>query len=176
MPEEVIHALVILKRAAATVNESAGLLSSDRAQAIRDAADEVLRGKCFTRARCNFDGFLHACIDINVVLLSSNSFFFLLTLSSISPLQVLTGKWNDHFPLVIWQTGSGTQSNMNGTRHPLMRYCNDGCHLLMAARIAFHSHIIPHTHIHFFILPFVSPVAFLIYLSSSCANISFPPM
>ncbi|GKV68338.1 fumarate hydratase class II [Sporosarcina sp. NCCP-2716] len=27
--------------------------------------------------------------------------------------EVLTGKWDDHFPLVVWQTGSGTQSNMN---------------------------------------------------------------
>ena len=28
-------------------------------------------------------------------------------------LKVHSGKWDDHFPLVIWQTGSGTQSNMN---------------------------------------------------------------
>ncbi|MES2813013.1 MAG: class II fumarate hydratase [Bacteroidota bacterium] len=27
--------------------------------------------------------------------------------------EILAGKLNDHFPLVIWQTGSGTQSNMN---------------------------------------------------------------
>ena len=27
--------------------------------------------------------------------------------------EVLNGKLNDHFPLVVWQTGSGTQSNMN---------------------------------------------------------------
>jgi len=27
--------------------------------------------------------------------------------------EVMTGKLNDHFPLVVWQTGSGTQSNMN---------------------------------------------------------------
>ncbi|AIY04296.1 fumarate hydratase [Planococcus sp. PAMC 21323] len=27
--------------------------------------------------------------------------------------EVIDGKWNDHFPLVVWQTGSGTQSNMN---------------------------------------------------------------
>lgn len=27
--------------------------------------------------------------------------------------EILTGKLNDHFPLVVWQTGSGTQSNMN---------------------------------------------------------------
>ncbi|AIK95548.1 class II fumarate hydratase [Candidatus Odyssella acanthamoebae] len=27
--------------------------------------------------------------------------------------EVITGTWDDHFPLVVWQTGSGTQSNMN---------------------------------------------------------------
>ncbi|MHC0036237.1 class II fumarate hydratase [Pseudoneobacillus sp. C159] len=27
--------------------------------------------------------------------------------------EIIYGKLNDHFPLVVWQTGSGTQSNMN---------------------------------------------------------------
>jgi len=27
--------------------------------------------------------------------------------------EVIDGKLNDHFPLVVWQTGSGTQTNMN---------------------------------------------------------------
>lgn len=27
--------------------------------------------------------------------------------------EVISGSLNDHFPLVVWQTGSGTQSNMN---------------------------------------------------------------
>jgi fumarate hydratase class II len=27
--------------------------------------------------------------------------------------EVAAGKWDNHFPLVVWQTGSGTQSNMN---------------------------------------------------------------
>jgi len=27
--------------------------------------------------------------------------------------EVVAGKFDDHFPLVVWQTGSGTQSNMN---------------------------------------------------------------
>lgn len=27
--------------------------------------------------------------------------------------EVMTGRLNEHFPLVVWQTGSGTQSNMN---------------------------------------------------------------
>ncbi|KRE22718.1 class II fumarate hydratase [Paenibacillus sp. Soil522] len=27
--------------------------------------------------------------------------------------EIVAGKWDDHFPLVVWQTGSGTQTNMN---------------------------------------------------------------
>ncbi|OMP67146.1 class II fumarate hydratase [Domibacillus epiphyticus] len=27
--------------------------------------------------------------------------------------EILAGEWDEHFPLVIWQTGSGTQTNMN---------------------------------------------------------------
>ncbi|MFS1512986.1 class II fumarate hydratase [Chengkuizengella sp. SCS-71B] len=27
--------------------------------------------------------------------------------------EILSGKWDDQFPLVVWQTGSGTQTNMN---------------------------------------------------------------
>jgi fumarate hydratase class II len=27
--------------------------------------------------------------------------------------EIVQGRWNDEFPLVVWQTGSGTQSNMN---------------------------------------------------------------
>jgi len=27
--------------------------------------------------------------------------------------EALSGRWDDHFPLVVWQTGSGTQTNMN---------------------------------------------------------------
>src|SRR6185436_8451315 len=27
--------------------------------------------------------------------------------------EVITGALDDHFPLVVWQTGSGTQTNMN---------------------------------------------------------------
>ena len=36
------------------------------------------------------------------------NYFFL-----INYLQLEDGKLDDHFPLVIWQTGSGTQTNMN---------------------------------------------------------------
>jgi fumarate hydratase class II len=27
--------------------------------------------------------------------------------------EIISGKLNDHFPLSVWQTGSGTQTNMN---------------------------------------------------------------
>lgn len=32
---------------------------------------------------------------------------------SLAADEVISGSLNDHFPLVVWQTGSGTQSNMN---------------------------------------------------------------
>jgi fumarate hydratase class II len=66
MPLPLIHALVLVKKAAARVNEGLGLLEPRIADAIIQAADEAL-----------------------------------------------AGKFDSHFPLVIWQTGSGTQSNMN---------------------------------------------------------------
>ena len=65
-PREFIRAYGILKKAAATVNESFGNLDSEIASTIQNAADEVVEGKL-----------------------------------------------DDHFPLVVWQTGSGTQTNMN---------------------------------------------------------------
>ncbi|PAP18226.1 lyase family protein, partial [Salmonella enterica] len=66
MPTSLIHALALTKRAAAKVNEDLGLLSEEKASAIRQAADVVL-----------------------------------------------AGQHDVEFPLAIWQTGSGTQSNMN---------------------------------------------------------------
>jgi fumarate hydratase class II len=66
MPREMIRALGILKKAAATVNRDVGNLPEDKANLIIQAADEVI-----------------------------------------------SGKLDDHFPLRIWQTGSGTQTNMN---------------------------------------------------------------
>ena len=66
MPEEIIMALAKTKRACAFANRDLGLLQADKADAIAQAADEVLAG-------------LH----------------------------------NHEFPLSVWQTGSGTQSNMN---------------------------------------------------------------
>ncbi|MBJ68260.1 MAG: fumarate hydratase, class II [Gemmatimonadetes bacterium] len=66
MPRPIIHALGVIKQAAARVNHSQGKLEDKLAEAIDQAAREVASG--------NLD---------------------------------------DHFPLVVWQTGSGTQSNMN---------------------------------------------------------------
>jgi fumarate hydratase class II len=66
MPMPIIHALGIVKLAAAETNRELGLLDQRRARAIVRAAREVIDGKL-----------------------------------------------DDHFPLVVWQTGSGTQTNMN---------------------------------------------------------------
>ena len=42
-----------------------------------------------------------------------NLYYFVCLACVLFDLQVHDGKLDDHFPLVIWQTGSGTQSNMN---------------------------------------------------------------
>ena len=64
MPIEIVHALALVKQAAARVNRDT--LGAEKADAIDAAAREIAEGKL-----------------------------------------------DDQFPLVIWQTGSGTQSNMN---------------------------------------------------------------
>jgi fumarate hydratase class II len=66
MPMPVIHALARVKRVAAQVNRDAGRLDPRIADAIVQAASEIV-----------------------------------------------DGAFDDHFPLVVWQTGSGTQTNMN---------------------------------------------------------------
>src|SRR3989304_3096835 len=45
MPLAVIHALALVKRSAARVNASLGLLDAKKAEAIARAADEVLAGR-----------------------------------------------------------------------------------------------------------------------------------
>lgn len=66
MPIEVIHALALLKKAAALANGELGELPEEKVKLIVAAADEVC-----------------------------------------------SGALDAHFPLYVWQTGSGTQSNMN---------------------------------------------------------------
>jgi len=66
MPLPLIHALGVVKQAAARVNARSGRLDDNLAPCIEQAAAEVA-----------------------------------------------AGKFDDQFPLVVWQTGSGTQSNMN---------------------------------------------------------------
>jgi len=66
MPPELLHALVLVKKMAATANQRTGKLAAEKALAIQHAANLLLKGE----------------------------------------------HW-DEFPLVVWQTGSGTQSNMN---------------------------------------------------------------
>jgi fumarate hydratase class II len=66
MPIELIHALGIVKKAAALVNYDLKLLSKEKKDLIVKVCDELFAGKL-----------------------------------------------SDHFDLVVWQTGSGTQTNMN---------------------------------------------------------------
>lgn len=66
MPLEIVKAFAVLKKGAALANSKLGKLEKDKADAIVQAADEIIGGK-----------------------------------------------WDEEFPLVVWQTGSGTQSNMN---------------------------------------------------------------
>jgi fumarate hydratase, class II len=66
MPAPVVHALGVVKRAAAITNVGLGQLDAKLGNTIAAAAQEVIDGKL-----------------------------------------------DEHFPLVVWQTGSGTQSNMN---------------------------------------------------------------
>ncbi|MFQ8432494.1 class II fumarate hydratase [Amaricoccus sp. W119] len=65
-PVAIVRALGVIKQAAAEVNAAEGKLDAKLAEAISQAASEVV-----------------------------------------------AGRFDDHFPLVVWQTGSGTQSNMN---------------------------------------------------------------
>ncbi|MFZ0030184.1 MAG: class II fumarate hydratase [Pseudolabrys sp.] len=66
MPIEIVHALGVIKRAAAEVNRQLGPLDRKRAAAIAGIAQDIADGKL-----------------------------------------------DEHFPLSVWQTGSGTQTNMN---------------------------------------------------------------
>jgi fumarate hydratase class II len=66
MPVEIVHAMGILKKAAALANIDEGLLDPELGKLVVAASDEVI------------DGAL-----------------------------------DEHFPLFVWQTGSGTQTNMN---------------------------------------------------------------
>lgn len=84
--------------------------------------------------------------------------------------EVIEGKLNDHFPLVVWQTGSGTQSNMNsnevianraieilggtmGTKDPV--HPNDHCNMSQSSNDTFPTamHIACAEEIHHRLLP-----------------------
>lgn len=43
---------------------------------------------------------------------------------SLAADQIIDGKFNEHFPLVVWQTGSGTQTNMN-VNEVIASICNE---------------------------------------------------
>lgn len=54
-----------------------------------------------------------ACARANASLVPNRMTNEKLTYIEAAASEVISGKLNEHFPLVVWQTGSGTQSNMN---------------------------------------------------------------
>lgn len=94
MPEPLIKAFGVLKKASAQVNMTYGL-NEKVGQAIMQAADEVWREK---GGEYN---------SVAPILCSHTDWDF------CPAWQVIEGKLMDHFPLVVFQTGSGTQTNMN---------------------------------------------------------------
>jgi len=95
MPIAIIHALGIVKLAAAETNRELGLIDRCRAGAIIRAAREVIGGKL-----------------------------------------------DDHFPLVVWQTGSGTQTNMN-----LNEVIANRANELLGGRLGAKSPVHPNDHV-----------------------------
>ncbi|MEO0980826.1 MAG: class II fumarate hydratase, partial [Pseudomonadota bacterium] len=123
LPLPLVHALGVIKQAAARVNRDQGKLAPDLASAIDQAAGEVA-----------------------------------------------AGRFDDNFPLVVWQTGSGTQSNMNanevisnraieilggeiGTKSPV--HPNDHCNMSQSSNDTFPTamHIAAAREIHHRLIP-----------------------
>merc|ERR1719281_1119782 len=50
-----------------------------------------------------------ACAEVNRKVLGNQVTDYIVK----AAIEVAEGKLDDHFPLVVWQTGSGTQTNMN---------------------------------------------------------------
>ncbi len=50
-----------------------------------------------------------ACVNCELGILSEEKCRVIVQVSD----EIIEGKWNTHFPLSVWQTGSGTQTNMN---------------------------------------------------------------
>ena len=59
--------------------------------------------------------------------------------------EVYEGKLDDHFPLVVWQTGSGTQSNMN-VNEVISNRCV--CYVMREIIVSINCYIIAHTDAH----------------------------
>jgi fumarate hydratase class II len=97
MPVPLIKAFGVLKKAAAEVNMTYGM-DPIVGDAIKKAADEV--------GSLLFDALSEFAMREN--------YSRELTFSFVMMVQVISGKiGQDHFPLVVFQTGSGTQTNMN---------------------------------------------------------------
>jgi fumarate hydratase, class II len=85
------------------------------AQTERSRRNFKIGGQRFTRAMIRALGIVKLCaakanIELGELeMLDAGQQEALLTAAR----EVVDGRWDEHFPLVVWQTGSGTQTNMN---------------------------------------------------------------
>jgi fumarate hydratase class II len=82
------------------------------AQTQRSLQNFKIGGHRFTRAMIQAFGIVKkaaALTNVELGKLSKEKADFIVKAAD----EVIAGKLDDHFPLVVWQTGSGTQSNMN---------------------------------------------------------------
>lgn len=82
------------------------------AQTARSISNFKIGGERFPRAMIRALGIVKkaaAMTNQELGLLAADKAKLILTAAD----EVIDGKLDDHFPLVVWQTGSGTQSNMN---------------------------------------------------------------
>jgi fumarate hydratase class II len=100
-----------------TENDSFGALQvpSDKywgAQTQRSLANFKIGGETMPRPLIRALGIIKKCAAITNQELGTLDERLAKAISAAAQ-EVIDGKLNDHFPLVVWQTGSGTQSNMN---------------------------------------------------------------
>ncbi|MFT5387978.1 MAG: fumarate hydratase class II [Candidatus Omnitrophota bacterium] len=82
------------------------------AQTARSLINFKIGGEIFPRELIKAFGTLKkaaALVNADLGVLSDDKLKLIIQASD----EVIEGKLDDHFPLVVWQTGSGTQSNMN---------------------------------------------------------------
>ena len=101
LPQPLIEAMALVKKAAAITNAKLGRISDDKRDLIVQAADEIINGALVKKAA--------AITNAKLGRISDDKRDLIVQAAD----EIINGALRDQFPLVVWQTGSGTQSNMN---------------------------------------------------------------